>query len=243
MSIIGHGVISRKAGERTEVEEIELDSPGPGEALVKIQASGVCHTDLHYKLGKIGDEFPYLLGHEGSGVVQEVGEGVSDLAVGDYVVLAWRAPCGVCRFCAIGQPSLCAASLNAASKMRAKKDGQALSPSIGIGTFCTHTVVSAKQAIKVPAACTPEQACLIGCGVMTGVGASLYTAQVRRGSSVAVYGCGGVGCSVIMGARMARASRIIAVDIAANKLAWAREFYTTVDPILQNLSLCKTVYT
>ncbi|MCY3822904.1 MAG: alcohol dehydrogenase catalytic domain-containing protein [Nitrospinae bacterium] len=227
MSIIGHGVISRTAGERTEVEEIELGSPGPGEVLVKIQASGVCHTDLHYKLGKIGDEFPYLLGHEGSGIVQEVGEGVSDLAVGDYVVLAWRAPCGLCRFCSIGQPNLCAASLNAESKMRAKKDGQVLSPSIGIGTFCTHTVVAAKQAVKVPTVCTPEQACLIGCGVMTGVGACLYTAQVRRGSSVAVYGCGGVGCSVIMGAKMSRASQIIGVDIAENKLDWAKEFGAT----------------
>ena len=227
MSIIGHGVISRKAGERTEVEEIELDAPGPGEVLVKIQASGVCHTDLHYKLGKIGDEFPYLLGHEGSGIIQEVGEGVSDLGVGDYVVLAWRAPCGVCRFCSIGQFNLCAASLNAASKMRVKKGGQVLSPSLGIGTFCTHTIVAAKQAVKVPIACTPEQACLIGCGVMTGVGATLYTAQVRRGSSVAVYGCGGVGCSVIMGAKMSRASKIIAVDIADNKLAWAREFGAT----------------
>ena len=227
MSIIGHGVISRVAGERTEVEEIELGSPGPGEVLVKIQASGVCHTDLHYKLGKIGDEFPYLLGHEGSGVVQEVGEGVSDLAVGDYVVLAWRAPCGVCRFCSIGQPNLCAASLNAESKMHAKKDGRPMSPSLGIGTFCTHTLVAAKQAVKVPTACTPEHACLIGCGVMTGVGACLYTAQVRRGSTVAVYGCGGVGCSVIMGAKMSRAAKIIGVDIADNKLDWARQFGAT----------------
>ena len=121
MSIIGHGVISRKAGERTEVEEIELDSPGPGEVLVKIQASGVCHTDLHYKLGKIGDEFPYLLGHEGSGIIQEVGEGVSDLGVGDYVVLAWRAPCGVCRFCSIGQFNLCAASLKRGLQDASKK--------------------------------------------------------------------------------------------------------------------------
>ncbi|MBT3352317.1 MAG: alcohol dehydrogenase catalytic domain-containing protein [Nitrospinaceae bacterium] len=227
MTIEGQGVISRRAGEPALLEDIILDAPGSGEVLVKIQASGVCHTDLHYKLGKIGDEFPYLLGHEGAGVIEQVGEGVTTLKKGDYVVLAWRAPCGHCRFCAIGQPHLCAASLNAEPRMRAKKDGLVLSPSLGIGTFCTHTVVSAKQAIPMPSECPPEQASLIGCGVMTGVGAALYTAGVTRGSSVAVFGCGGVGCSVIQGAKLARAEQIIAVDIAENKLEWAREFGAT----------------
>ncbi|MBT7855625.1 MAG: alcohol dehydrogenase catalytic domain-containing protein, partial [Nitrospinaceae bacterium] len=155
MTIEGQGVISRRAGEPALLEDIILDAPGSGEVLVKIQASGVCHTDLHYKLGKIGDEFPYLLGHEGAGVIEQVGEGVTTLKKGDYVVLAWRAPCGHCRFCAIGQPHLCAASLNAEPRMRAKKDGLVLSPSLGIGTFCTHTVVSAKQAIPMPSECPP----------------------------------------------------------------------------------------
>ncbi len=227
MTIEGQGVISRRAGEPALLEDIILDAPGSGEVLVKIQASGVCHTDLHYKLGKIGDEFPYLLGHEGAGVIEQVGEGVTTLKKGDYVVLAWRAPCGHCRFCAIGQPHLCAASLNAEPRMRAKKDGLVLSPSLGIGTFCTHTVVSAKQAIPMPSECPPEQASLIGCGVMTGVGAALYTAGVTRGSSVAAFGCGGVRCSVIQGAKLARAEQIIAVDIAENKLEWAREFGAT----------------
>jgi len=227
MSITGHGVISRKAGARCEVEEIVVEAPGPSEVLVRVQASGVCHTDLHYKLGKIGDDFPYLLGHEGAGIVEEVGPEVTGLKKGDYVVLAWRAPCGSCRFCAIGRPRLCAASLNAQPRMFAKKDGAKLSPSIGIGTFCTHTVVAARQAVPVPPSCPPEQACLIGCGVMTGVGAALYTAGVRRGSTVAIFGCGGVGCSVIQGARLARAGRIIGVDIAGNKLAWAKEFGAT----------------
>ncbi len=238
MTIEGRGVISRRPGEAAGLEDILIDPPGPGEVLVRIQASGVCHTDLHYKLGKIGDEFPYLLGHEGAGIVEVLGEGVDTLSVGDYVVLAWRAPCGGCRFCAAGQPHLCAASLNAEPRMRAKKDGLVLSPSLGIGTFCTHTVVSAKQAILVREDCPPEQACLIGCGVMTGVGAVLYTAGVSRGSSVAVFGCGGVGCSVIQGAKLARAGKIIAVDIAENKLEWAREFGATdvvnaskVDPV------------
>ena len=227
MSINGLGVVSRKANEPALLEEIVIDPPGPGEVLVSMQASGVCHTDLHYKQGKISDDFPFLLGHEGAGVVEEVGEGVTSPTKGDYVVLAWRAPCGSCRFCSIGQPQLCAASLNAQPRMKTKKDGLALNPALGIGTFCTHTVVAAKQAIPVPRECPPEQACLIGCGIMTGVGAVLYTAGVRRGSTVAVYGCGGVGCSVIMGAKLARARRIIAVDIAENKLTWARQFGAT----------------
>jgi len=238
MAITGYGVVSRRAGEPTQLEEIVIEPPGPGEVLVRIQASGVCHTDLHYKLGKIDDKFPYLLGHEGAGIVETVGEGVTAPAVGDYVVLAWRAPCGNCRFCAIGQTHLCSASLNAEPRMFTKKDGVTLSPAIGIGTFCTHTVVAAKQAVPVPTACPPEQACLIGCGVMTGVGACLYTAGVRKGSSVAVFGCGGIGSSVIMGAKLARAGKIIGVDIAKNKLTWAKEFGATdvvnaaqVDPV------------
>ena len=199
MPITGQGVISRVAGEPALLEEIIIDDPGPGEVLVRIQASGVCHTDLHYKLGKISNQFPYLMGHEGAGVVEAVGPGVETPAVGDYVVLAWRAPCGRCRFCAIGQPNLCSASLNAEPRMRTARDNIALSPAIGIGTFCDRTVVSAVQAVKVPETCPPEQACLLGCGVTTGIGAALYTAGVRRGSTVAVYGCGGIGCSVIMG--------------------------------------------
>ena len=227
MSISGLGVVSRSAGKPADLEEIVIEPPGPGEVLVRIQASGVCHTDLHYKQGKITDGFPFLLGHEGAGIVEEVGEGVTSPAKGDYVVLAWRAPCGHCRFCELGQPQLCAASLNAAPRMSTKKDGLVLNPALGIGTFCTHTVVAARQAVPVPTACPPEQACLIGCGVMTGVGAALYTAGIRRGSNVAVYGCGGVGSSVIMGAKLARAGRIIAVDVAENKLAWATEFGAT----------------
>lgn len=227
MALEAQGVVARRAGEPALVEDILIEPPGPGEVLVRIQASGVCHTDLHYKRGKVGEQFPYLLGHEGAGIVEAVGAGVTTPAVGDYVVLAWRAPCGACRFCGLGQPHLCAASLNAQPRMRTARDGITLSPALGIGTFCTHTVVAAKQAVPVPRACPPAQACLIGCGVMTGVGAALYTAGVRRGGSVAVFGCGGVGNSVIMGAKLARAGMIIGVDIAENKLAWARQFGAT----------------
>ena len=226
MNMKAQGVVSRKAGEPTELEEILIDPPGPGEVLVRIQASGVCHTDLHYKLGAINDEFPFLLGHEGAGVVEEVGEGVVEPEIGDYVILAWRAPCGSCRFCLVGKPHLCSGSLNANPRMKTQ-GGELLSPALGIGTFCTHTVVSAKQAIRVPNTCPPAQACLLGCGVMTGIGAALYTAQVNRGSTVAVYGCGGVGCSAIMGAKMAGAQTIIGVDVLQNKLDWAKDFGAT----------------
>lgn len=226
MAIQGQGVVVRSAGAPGEVEELVIDEPGPGEVLVRIQASGVCHTDLMYKDGDVGDDFPYLLGHEGAGIVEAVGPGVQQPAVGDYVILAWRAPCGLCRFCAIGQHHLCANSLNAQPRMRTT-DGKTLSPALGIGTFCTHTVVAAYQAIPVPREIPPAQASLIGCGVMTGVGAALYTAGVRRGSTVAVFGCGGVGASVIQGARLARARTIIAVDVAPHKLEAARDFGAT----------------
>lgn len=226
MTMKAQGVVSRKAGEPTELEEILIDPPGPGEVLVRIQASGVCHTDLHYKLGAINDDFPFLLGHEGAGVVEEVGEGVVEPKTGDYVILAWRAPCGNCRFCLVGKPHLCSSSLNANPRMKTQ-GGELLSPALGIGTFCTHTVVSAKQAVRIPNACPPAQACLLGCGVMTGIGAALYTAQVNRGNTVAVYGCGGVGCSAIMGAKMAGAQTIIGVDVLQNKLDWAKDFGAT----------------
>ena len=227
MTTYGVGMVSRRAGDPAQLEEITLQEPGPGEVLVRLLASGICHTDLHYKLGNIGNEFPYLLGHEGSGTVEQVGEGVTFPRVGDYVVLAWRAPCGYCRFCAIGQLNLCSASLNAEPKMTTRKDNLTMSQALGIGTLCSHTVIAAKQAVPVPVECPPEQACLLGCGVTTGVGAALYTAGVRRGSSVAVFGCGGIGTSVIMGAKLAGARQVIGVDIAANKLTWAKEFGAT----------------
>lgn len=226
MAMEAPAVVARRAGETARVETMLVESPGPGEVLVRIQASGVCHTDLLYRNGDVGDEFPYLLGHEGAGIVEEVGEGVTSPRVGEYVILAWRAPCGSCRFCRIGQPHLCSASLNAEKRMRTQ-DGQTLTPALGIGTFCTHTVVAAGQAIPVSRDIPPEQACLIGCGVMTGVGATFYTAPVRPGSSVAVFGCGTVGASALMGASLRQAERIIAVDIAPRKLAVMKDFGAT----------------
>src|SRR5579872_4144573 len=220
------GVIAREAGKQGQVEDFQVDDPGPGEVRVRIQASGVCHTDLLYQNGDAGDNFPFLLGHEGAGVVEAVGPRVQTLREGDYVILAWRGPCGRCRFCRVGLLHLCPDNLTAPGRMRTE-DGKTLTAVGGVGTFCTHTVVNAAQAIPVPEQIPPEQASLIGCGVMTGVGAVLNTAEVRRGSSVAVFGCGGVGASVVQGARIAGASRIIAVDIAPDKLELAKELGAT----------------
>jgi S-(hydroxymethyl)mycothiol dehydrogenase len=227
MAITARGVIARVPGAAAEVEEFTIDDPGPNEVLVRILASGVCHTDLGVKSGIYGTSgFPFLLGHEGAGIVEAVGPGVESPQVGDHVILAWRAPCGQCRFCRAGQPNYCANSLNAEKRMRGK-DGVLLNPVLGIGTFCTHTLVHAKQAIPIAHDLPSAQMSLIGCGVMTGVGAALYQAKVTPGSSVAVFGCGGVGDSVIAGARLAGATTIIAVDIDPRKLEWAKEFGAT----------------
>jgi S-(hydroxymethyl)mycothiol dehydrogenase len=241
-TLAGRAIVVWEAGKPVAPEAIEVDEPAPGEVLVRIEASGVCHTDLHVRDGKIGQP-PILLGHEGAGIVEAVGPDVAEPRVGDYVILAWRAPCGTCRFCRRGQLQLCAASLNARPRQHTP-GGVYPPPILGIGTFATHTVVAARQAIAVRREIPAPQACLIGCGVMTGVGAALYTAQVRPGSSVAVFGCGTVGTSVIQGARLAHAGRIIAVDVAPRKLEWARQFGAThtvdasvADPVEQIRSL------
>jgi S-(hydroxymethyl)mycothiol dehydrogenase len=226
-TMTARGVIARTPGGPGEIEEFTIDAPEAGEVLVRILASGVCHTDLSAKNGVFGTSgFPFLLGHEGSGIVERVGEGVTNVQEGDYVIMAWRAPCGECRFCKVGKPHLCAASLNAHAGMRTM-DGEVLTPILGIGTFCTHTLVHSRQCIPVKDGLPPEQMSLIGCGVMTGVGAAMYTANVQPGQSVAVIGCGGVGDSVIMGARLAGATTIIAVDLDPKKLEWAKEFGAT----------------
>lgn len=224
--ITAKGVIVREPGGPARVEDMKIEPPGPGEVLVRIIATGVCHTDLHAKLGHFGRKFPYLLGHEATGVIERIGEGVARPAVGDTVMLNWRAPCGACRFCDGGRASHCERPLVAAPRMRTH-DGLELGRVLGLGTFCTHTVVAASQAIAVDPALRPEATCLIGCGVVTGVGAALFSAQVEAGQTVAVYGCGAVGMSVILGAKLARASRIIAVDRVAQKLTWAKELGAT----------------
>jgi S-(hydroxymethyl)mycothiol dehydrogenase len=219
------GVVSRAKGEPVSIETIDVPDPGPGEAVVAVKACGVCHTDLHYREGAINDDFPFLLGHEAAGVVESVGEGVDDLEAGDNVVIAWRAPCGTCRSCAGGRPWYCFDSRNAAQPMTL--DGQALSPALGIGAFAEKTLVHAKQAVKIDPAAPPEAAGLIGCGVMAGFGAAVNTGEVKRGETVAVFGCGGVGDAAILGASVAGARQIIAVDLDDRKLEWARGFGAT----------------
>ena len=219
------GVVARAKGAPVSMETVVVPDPGPGEALVRPQACGVCHTDLHYREGAINDEFPFLLGHEAAGIVEAVGEGVTDVAPGDFVVLNWRAVCGQCRACARGEPWYCFATHNATQKMTLA-DGTPLSPALGIGAFVDKTLVAAGQCTKIPDA-RPEAVCLLGCGVMAGLGAALNTAGIRRGQTVAVIGCGGVGNAAIAGARLAGAREVIAVDIDARKLDWAREFGAT----------------
>ena len=218
-------VVARAKGEPVTVEVIEVPDPGPGEVLVTVQACGVCHTDLHYREGAINDDFPFLLGHEAAGIVEEVGDGVTNVAVGDFVVLNWRAVCGQCRSCLRGRPWYCFATHNATQKMTL--GGVELSPALGIGAFAEKTLVAAGQATKVNPAAPPEVAGLIGCGVMAGLGAAMNTGGVGRGDSVAVFGCGGVGDAAIAGSRLAGAHTIIAVDIDDRKLDIARNFGAT----------------
>ena len=214
------GVIAGGKGEPVKLETIIVPDPGPGEVLVNVQASGVCHTDLHYREGAINDEFPFLLGHEAAGTVESIGDGVTDVAPGDFVILAWRAPCGACRSCLRGRPWYCFDSRNARQPMTLA-DGTPLSPALGIGAFTDLTLVDAGQAVKVNPAARPEAAGLIGCGIMAGLGAALNTGNVGRGDSVAVIGCGGVGDAAIAGSKLAGAHTIIAVDIDDRKLKWA----------------------
>ncbi len=227
MSRKARGAIARVPAEPVVFEEFTLDEPGDHDVIVKILASGVCHTDLGLKTGTYGtDGFPFLLGHEGAGVVEEIGSRVTRVKPGDHVMLNWRAPCGECRFCLKGKPNYCASSLNATGKMR-DADGNPLNAALGIGTFCSRTLVHEVQCVTYDASIPAEPMSLIGCGVMTGVGAVLYSAQVQYGDSIAVFGCGGVGDSVIQGAKIAGATTIIAVDIDNQKLEWAKEFGAT----------------
>ena len=220
-------MIARAKGEPVTVDRtIVVPDPGPGEAVVAIQACGVCHTDLHYREGGINDEFPFLLGHEAAGLVESVGDGVEEVAPGDFVILNWRAVCGQCRSCQKGKPQYCFATHNASQKMTLA-DGTELSPALGIGAFCEKTLVAAGQCTKVDPAAKPEVAGLLGCGVMAGLGAAMNTGEVGRGDTVAVFGCGGVGNAALEGARLAGAKTIIAVDIDDQKLEWAKDFGAT----------------
>src|SRR5918912_1192477 len=220
------GVVARAKGQPVSIETVVVPDPGPGEAVVDVQACGVCHTDLHYCEGGVNEDFPFLLGHEAAGVVSAIGEGVTKVAVGDFVVLNWRAVCGQCRACAKGQPQYCFNTHNAAQKMTLT-DGTELSPALGIGAFAEKTLVHSGQCTKVDPTAPATAAGLLGCGVMAGVGAAINTGAVQRGESVAVFGCGGVGDAAIAGAKLAGATTIIAVDIDDRKLEWAKNIGAT----------------
>src|SRR5438309_2181693 len=213
------GVVATAAGKPVTVEAIRVPDPGAGEALVRVQACGVCHTDLHYRDGAINDDFPFLLGHEAAGTIEAIGDGVTNVARGDYVVIAWRAPCGNCRSCRRGRPWYCFDSRNATQQITLA-DGTPLSPALGIGAFAELTLVASGQAVKVDPAARPEAAGLIGCGVMAGFGAAVNTGKVGRGDTVAVIGCGGVGDAAIAAPSLAGARQVIAVDIDTPKPGW-----------------------
>jgi S-(hydroxymethyl)mycothiol dehydrogenase len=220
------GVIARSKGAPVELVDIVIPDPGPHDVVVRIQACGVCHTDLTYRDGGINDEFPFLLGHEAAGVVESAGNAVTHVEVGDFVVLNWRAVCGRCRACRRGRPWYCFDTFNASRPMTLT-DGKELTPALGIGAFADKTLVHEGQCTKVDPNADPAVVGLLGCGVMAGLGAVVNTGNVSRGDSVAVIGCGGVGNAAIAGARLAGASPIIAIDRDPKKLQMATELGAT----------------
>ena len=224
----GQAVLLNEAGTPATLEDITVDAPGPGEVLIRVVASGVCHTDLTIKnQNGSGMPFPIVLGHEGAGYVEQVGEGVTHLQAGDPVVIAYRAPCEQCPACRRGDPRHCYAALRPKQRIHRKRDGALCSQVLRCGTFSTHTVVHGKAAVKMPKEMPLDKACLIACGVITGVGATMNTTHVWPGASVAIVGCGGVGLSVIQGAKLAHAKTIIAVDVNPVKLQWAKDYGAT----------------
>ncbi|MCV7254674.1 S-(hydroxymethyl)mycothiol dehydrogenase [Mycobacterium hackensackense] len=220
------GVISRSKKQPVELVDIIIPDPGPGEVVVDIIACGVCHTDLTYREGGINDSYPFLLGHEAAGTVEAIGPGVTHVAVGDFVILNWRAVCGECRACKRGRPQLCFDTFNATQKMTLT-DGTELTPALGIGAFADKTLVHQGQCTKVDPEADPAVAGLLGCGVMAGLGAAINTGNIGRDDTVAVIGCGGVGDAAIAGAALVGARTIIAVDTDNRKLDWARTFGAT----------------
>ncbi|MGH3009930.1 MAG: alcohol dehydrogenase catalytic domain-containing protein [Gaiellaceae bacterium] len=222
------GIVYAEPDSAPAVEELTVDPPGPREVLVRVEACGLCHSDLHVVETKGWRmKFPILLGHEGAGVVEEVGSEVTSVAPGDRVVVAWRAPCGECAQCRRGAPRLCLSHLHAKRRMHRAADGALLSPVLRTGTLADQAVVHEACAVKVPQELPVEQAALLACGFSTGAGAALWTTPVREGSSVAVIGCGGVGLAVVQGAKLAGAERIIGIDVAREKLATARALGAT----------------
>ena len=216
------GVIAREKGAPVEVVDIVIPEPGPNDVVVKVQATGVCHTDLAYRDGDIEDAFPLLLGHETAGVVETIGEDVTHVQEGDFVVLNWRAVCGECRACRKGDTKNCFNTHNASQSMTLD-DGPPLTPALGIGSFAEKTLVHEKQCTKVDPEADPAAAGLLGCGIMAGLGAAVNTGDVQRGESVVVFGLGGVGLAAVAGAALAGATTVVAVDVDKRKCDVATE--------------------
>lgn len=226
MSQTVKGVVAFAKGEPTQLTDIVIPDPGPNDVVVKVLTCGVCHTDLSYKNGDIGDNYPYLLGHESTAVVETVGEAVTHVEVGDTVVLNWRAVCGECRACRKGDTKNCFNTHNASQPMTLP-DGTELEAALGIGSFAEKTLVHEAQCTKVNPEADPAAVGLLGCGIMAGLGAAVNTGDIQIGESVAVFGLGGVGMAAIAGAKLAGAAKIIAVDIDENKTQWAKDFGAT----------------
>jgi S-(hydroxymethyl)glutathione dehydrogenase/alcohol dehydrogenase len=217
-----------QAGAPLAFKEVELHGPGPGEVLVRMVATGVCHSDLHILKGEwAGFDPPIVVGHEASGIVESIGEGVTGISPGNPVVLGWKTTCGSCRECVAGRPHLCDHSPRVAQSSSLTVDGQPINRMLTSAFFAEHAVVPQSAAIPIRPEMPLDRASLLGCAVMTGVGAAVNTAQVRPGSTVAVYGCGGVGVNVIQGAALCGAACIIGVDVAQAKLDYARRFGLT----------------
>jgi S-(hydroxymethyl)glutathione dehydrogenase / alcohol dehydrogenase len=223
-------VLRNTGDEKLEIrDDIELGPVGPGEVKVRIHATGVCHSDVSGMNGTIPQPAPFVPGHEGAGVVSEVGEGVTSVAPGDHIIVAWSAPCGTCKFCVDRkQPNLCInIQFAAGATPHFLQDGSSIFGFAGVGTWAEELILPQQGVVKIDPATPHEIASLVGCGVMTGVGAALNTAKVTPGSSVVVFGCGGVGISAIQGARVAGASEIVAVDLVDSKLEDAQRFGAT----------------
>ena len=210
------------------VEEVDLDEPGAGEVMVKVVSTGVCHSDWHVVKGDWTHvPTPVVLGHEAAGTVEAVGPAVTTLKPGDHVVLTWKPGCGRCEMCQQGWLTVCDLLPSVGSKPRSRASGQELNQLVGLGSFGSYTVVPEEAAVPVGADIPFPQAAVVGCAVTTGVGAAINTARVRPGTTVAVFGCGGVGLNCIQGSVIAGATTIIAVDLLDNKLDFAREFGAT----------------
>ena len=223
-----------EVGQKLEVREVDVQDPGPGEVRIQMVAGGVCHSDLYVMTGHLSAPLPAILGHEGAGIVADVGAGVTSVRPGDHVIPLWRLSCGECEYCTGGRPALCPAGTEIRwsgrlldGTSRFKLDGQEIKHFAGVSSFSNYTVLPEKAVLKIPDDLPLERAALLGCAVITGFGAVVNAAQVRPGRTVAVFGVGGVGINVVQGAVLAGAEKIIAVDLLESRLEHAKRFGAT----------------